>query len=294
MPSTLAKLQHLAPLCTSSNTPRDTDILVADATVRLSLLRTAFDASQPGWEEEARRIITVLEQAWDAVKASKTPVELETKVSLICCLGDAQSLLARLLRLTLLTEPSQWPFTPARSQPVWQLLTASTTSSNLALGLLTPPPSAFPSGSAPPDPATSSILLTMSSLSLLRANLSLPPFGYPGATTNRATLLGNAGTYAKRAVDASGSGFASASATLGSSKVGWEKERMGRDAVLGGWRVAFFKGGAGEVGELVKGAARKGLRRKDVLRFLEEVAEEEGRLEEGEEASWKGVLEVLG
>lgn len=118
--------------------------------------------------------------------------------------------------------------------------------------------------------------------------------------TNRNTLLGNAATYAKRAVQASGSSFASSNAIAGTVKVGWEKERMGREAVLMGWRVGFWRGefekGREAVEEVVKkeGVGRKGLKRGDVVRFLEEVGEEEGGLEGEEREFWEGVVGVLG
>lgn len=72
---------------------------------------------------------------------------------------------------------------------------------------------------------------------------------------------------------------------------------MGRDAVLGSWRVGFWKGdyssAQGGVEELVKGASRRGMRRMDVSRFLEELREEEGGFMAEEEAFWNGVGGVL-
>lgn len=285
---TLAKMHALAPMCAASGTPRDVDVLVAESACKLALLRLTFDANSSAretWEAQGREIIAVLSSAWETVKAPADPsvtppapvIELESKVSLICALGDAQALLARLLRIAHLSDPTSSPTPP--TQQIWTLLSQSTTSSTTALALLTPPPSAFPS-TIIPDPSTSTILLTLSSLSLLRANLALPPFAYPASSTNRATLLGNAATYARRA------GEVVNASTAGG---GWEKERMRRDAVVGSWRVGFWKGE-----EWTVGVGGKGVRMGDVKRWLEEVVEEEGELAQEEKAFWEGVAERLG
>jgi hypothetical protein len=249
--------------------------------------------------DEAKRTIAPLDSSWAAVK--DTPIgneglEKETKVGLICALGDAQSLLAQILSQYHSLNPST---APAAATQIWNLLSASTRASATALAILTPPPSPFPSSVAL-DPSSSTVLLTLSSLSLARAKLSFPPFSLPAAEKNRPQLLTNALTYARRAAEASNTSlhavlppFPSVAAYSTKPKVvdgGWEAESTGRDVIMTFLRVLFYQGGQEAVVRQVIGKVKGRLEAGDVERFAAGLVDEEPEVSAEEQAFWQEVL----
>lgn len=311
---TLSRCKSLAPVCLASGVNRDLDVILAEANVRSSLLSPS-STSTDDWLVKGRQILSVLERAWADVQANPD-AQLETRIETVCALGDTQSLLARLLLKSARSSTS-----PNLAQDLWTLLSASTTSSNTALALVTPPPTAFPSSaSALPHPSTPSILLTLATLSIQRAILAHPPFhpAHPAAEKNHGQLLANALAYARRAADASKTGWATRALPPFSSMAppagtptlvdgGWQAEQLAREAVLVYLRALYLRGGEADeqqgdaaTAKTVVARAKGRMPPADVVAFVRALEEDEGGLVavggdagKGERAFWSRVVESL-
>ncbi|CED83545.1 Tetratricopeptide-like helical [Phaffia rhodozyma] len=319
IPPIFQKFRVLDSLCARSGAPRTLDILVAEASAKLSVIRSAFEDGRPGWMEECRMVIATLKSSWESIKDIDAPgssthntprIDQETRISVVCTLGDAYALLAQLQRLSALQILLQTQTAPMieQVQEIWTTLSLSTQCSSTALSILTPSQQAFPS-TMPNRGESSSVLLALASLSLQRAVLADEPWRNASAIKNKAQLITNSITYSRRAAESSGTGWQTALAPWPSvmgwqsrpSWVdgGWEAEQTAREAILSNIRSQFYKAAPEALQEVEKTLLRvkNRLQPTDVRRFVKELIEDHGILRGGsggeEEQFWENVINVL-